>query len=176
MEPPVETPPPAFRRDFERNRPREATTPSYSIEPRSNFSFQTPAGWQAHEQQSEVTVAPPSEYVNGNLANGVIFGVKELNGATFQTGTHRYIRNVLSANSYLKTVGLPENNVFNDVPCITTRLTGWSPQSGANENVVIYTCQRNAQKLFYVVSVNSGPNASRYEEQNSRVIQSISFR
>jgi len=162
--------------------------PRINLEPDSNvvpagpnhtsrkFSFFTPSGWQAYDEQSSTTVAPASEYINGNLSNGVILGLSDLNGTTFEAGTDRYVRGLLSANKYLRRVGRSESSVVNSVPCITTRLNGLSPQTGYTENVAIYTCQRSAQAFFYVVSVNSGPNASRYEEEGSRVIQSISFR
>ena len=140
-----------------------------------NFSFHTPPGWQAHEEHSSVTIAPSGEYLDGNLTNGVIFGLSDLKGASFESGTDRYMRSVLSANKYLRRTGRNETNVFNGIPCNATRLIGQSPQTGHTENVIVYTCQRNTQ-LFYVVNVNSGPNAGRFEEQNNRVIQSIKFR
>jgi len=150
--------------------------PGYNSQPRRSFSFLTPTGWNAYEESSSVTVAAPSEYINGNLANGVIFGLFDLNGASFESGSDRYVRAILSANKYLKRVGRPESSVSNAVPCITTRLGGPSRHTGYTENVVIYTCHRNAQNLLYVVNVTSGPNANRYEVENNRVIQSLNFR
>jgi hypothetical protein len=161
---------------IERKRTGRSSTPSYDLAPSRNFSFFTPLGWRSYEEQTSVTVAPPNEYLNGNLANGVIFGLADLNGKSFESGTDKYVRELLSANKYLTRVGRPESSVFNTVPCITSRLTGPSPQNGYTENVEIYTCQRNAQHLFYVVNVTSGPDPSRYVEENSRVIRSLSFR
>lgn len=149
---------------------------SYTLAPRPSFAYFTPPGWRAFEDQSSITVAPQSEYTNGNLSNGVIFGLSDLNGASFESGTDRYVRGILSANKYLKRIGRSESSVINNVPCITSRLAGPSPQSGYTENVEIYTCQRSAENLFYVVNVTSGPNANLYLQENSRVIQSINFR
>ena len=156
--------------------PDSRTLPAGPNHASRKFSFFTPSGWQAYDDQSSVTVAPASEYINGNLVNGVILGLADLSNTTFEAGTDRYVRGLLSANKYLRRVGRSESSIVNSVPCITTRLNGLSPQTGYTENVAIYTCQRSAQALFYVVSVNSGPNAGRYEEESSRVIQSISFR
>ncbi len=145
-----------------------------TLQPRG-FSFDTPAGWQSYEDRSSVTIARPSEYSNSNLINGVILGMVDLNGASFESGDAKYVRDLISNNKYLKRIGWAESNVVNNVPCITTRLEGESPQTHYLEKVVVYTCKRNAQKLFYVVTVNSGPNANRYDEQNLRITQSISF-
>jgi hypothetical protein len=150
--------------------------PSYTLAPRPSFAYSTPSGWRAFEDQSSITVAPQSEYTNGNLSNGVIFGLSDLNGASFESGTDRYVRGILSANKYLKRIGRSESSVINNVPCITSRLVGPSPHSGYTENVEIYTCQRSAENLFYVVNVTSGPNANLYLQENRRVIQSINFR
>ena len=164
------------RTPIEPTRTRRSAEPSYTLAPRPSFSYFTPSGWRAFEEQSSITVAPQSEYTNGNLANGVIFGLADLNGASFESGTNRYVRGILSANKYLKRIGRSESSVINNVPCITSRLAGPSPQSGYTEHVEIYTCQRSAENLFYVVNVTSGPNANLYLQENSRVIQSISFR
>lgn len=148
---------------------------SNSNSPHRNFSFTTPQGWQTFEDRTSVTVAPPSDYVNGNLTNGVILGMFDLNGSSFESGTEKYARALIANNKYLKRVGWPESNNVNNVPCITNRMEGQSPKTQYIENVVVYTCRRNAQKLFYVVTVNSGPNANRYEDENNRITQSISF-
>lgn len=141
-----------------------------------NFSFNTPSGWQPFEDQTSVTVALPSEYINGDLTNGVILGLFDLNGANFETGTESYVRQLVSNNKYLRRVGWPQNSPVDNVPCVTNRMEGLSPKTRYIENVVVYTCRRSTQKLFYVVTVNSGPNANRYEEENNRITQSISFR
>ena len=146
-----------------------------TLQPRG-FSFDTPQGWQSFEDRSSVTVAQPSEYINGNLTNGVILGLFDLDGGSFESGNEKYVRGLISNNKYLKKIGWGESNVVNNVPCITTRLEGQSPTTNYVEKVIIYTCQRNAQKLFYVVTVNSGPNSNKYEGENSRITQSISFR
>jgi hypothetical protein len=164
------------RTPIESNRTGRSAEPSYTLAPRPSFAYFTPSGWRAFEEQSSITVAPQSEYINGNLANGVIFGLADLNGASFESGTYRYVRGILSANKYLKRIGRSESSVINNVSCITSRLAGPSPQSGYTENVEIYTCQHSAENLFYVVNVTSGPNASQFLQENSRVIQSISFR
>jgi hypothetical protein len=139
------------------------------------FSFAPPTGWQTYEEQSSVTVARPSEYVNADLANGVILGLFDLNGASFETGAESYVRDLISNNKYLKRVGWPESNVVNNVPCITTRMEGQSPKTHHIEKVVVYACKRSTRKLFYVVTVNSGPHSNWYDEQNLRITQSISF-
>jgi hypothetical protein len=139
------------------------------------FSFDTPSGWQTYEEQSSVTVARPSEYVNGDLTNGVMLGLFDLNGASFERGTEAYVRGLNSSNKYLKRVGWPESSVVNNIPCITTRMEGLSPKTQYIENVVVYACKRSTQKLFYVVTVNSGPNANQYEDENRRITQTISF-
>lgn len=141
-----------------------------------NFSFDTPPSWQTYENQSSVTVAQPSEYTDGDLTNGVILGLSQLNNAGFETGTEMYVRGLLLSNKYLKRVGWPESNVVDNVPCITNRMEGQSPKTHYVEKVVVYTCKRSSQQLFYVVTVNSGPDANRYDEQNLRITQSISFR
>jgi hypothetical protein len=123
-----------------------------------------------------VTVARPSEFVNGDLTNGVILGLFDLNGASFERSTEAYVRGLNSSNKYLKRVGWPESNIVNNISCITTRLEGQSPKTQYIENVTVYACKRNPQKLFYVVTVNSGPNANRYEDENRRITQTISFR
>ncbi len=164
------------RTPIEPIRTGRSTDPNYTLAPRPGFAYYTPSGWRAFEEQSSITVAPQSEYMNGNLFNGVIFGLSDLNGASFESGTDRYVRGILSANKYLKRTGRSERSVINSVPCITSRLAGPSPQRGYTENVEIYTCQRSAENLFYVVNVTSGPNANLYLQENSRVIQSISFR
>lgn len=140
------------------------------------FSFATPLGWQSYEDQSSVTVAQPSEYSNGNLTNGVILGLFDLNGGSFEAGNEKYVTGLISNNRYLKRVGWSESDVVNNVPCITTRMEGQSPQTHYFEKVVVYACKRNTQKLFYVVTVNSGPNANQFEGENNRITQSISFR
>lgn len=140
------------------------------------FSFVTPGGWQSYEDQSSVTIAPPSEYVSGDLANGVILGLFNLNNASFETGTETYVRGLVLNNKYLKRIGGPQGNTVDNVPCMINRLEGVSPRTHYVESVVVYTCRRNAQALFYAVTVNSGPYANRYEEENSRITQSISFR
>ena len=163
-------------REFDRGRTPVFIEPRYGSSSPPGFSFHTPQGWQAYNEQSSVTIAPPSEYVNSNLTNGVILGLADLNGKSFDSGSDKYVRGLMSGNKYLRRIGRPESNVFNSVSCITNRLAGVSPQTGYSENVVVYTCQRSAQKLLYVVNVNSGPNASRYEEENGRIIQSFNFR
>lgn len=140
------------------------------------FSFAPPAGWETYDERSSVTVAQPGEYVNGDLTNGVILGLLELNGASFEAGTETYVRELISNNKYLRRVGSPEGNAVDNIPCITTRMEGQSPKSRHVEKVVVYTCKRSMQKLFYVVTVNSGPHSNWYDEQNLRITQSISFR
>jgi hypothetical protein len=140
------------------------------------FTFDTPPGWQTYEERSSVTVAQPSEYVNGDLTNGVILGLFDLNGASFERGTQAYVRGLLSNNKYLKRTEWAESNVVDNVPCITTRLEGRSHKTQYVENVIVYTCRRSTQQMFYVVTVNSGPNANRYEDQNRHITQTISFR
>lgn len=140
-----------------------------------DFSFDTPAGWQSFEKQSSITVAQPSEYINGNLVNGVILGMFDLNNADFDTATETYIRQQMSINKYLGRVGLPESTTYNNVPCVINRMEGHSPITRNVEQVVVYTCKRSPLKVFYVVTVNSGPNAKLYEEVNNRITQSISF-
>jgi hypothetical protein len=149
---------------------------SRSMPQRPSFFFNTPTGWQTYGDQSSVTVAPPSEYVNGDLRNGVILGLFDLNNTSFETGAETYVRQLVSNNKYLRRIGWPQSHIVDNVPCITNRLEGLSPKTRVIENVVVYTCKRNAQKLFYVVTVNSGPNASLYEEANNRITQTISFR
>lgn len=143
---------------------------------RRGFSFVTPTGWQIYEDQSSVTVARPSEYVNSNLTNGVILGLYDLNGGSLETGTEAYVRRLMSINRYLSRVGQPESNVVDNVPCMTARMEGQSPKTQYVEKVVVYACRRNARKLFYVVTVNSGPNAGQYEDENRGITQTISFR
>jgi len=164
------------RTPIEPIRTGRSAEPTFTLSPRPSFAYFTPSGWRAFEAQSSITVAPQSEYTNGNLSNGVIFGLADLNGGSFESGTDRYVRGILSANKYLKRIGRSESSVINTVPCTTSRLAGPSPQTGYTENVEIYTCQRSAENLFYVVNVTSGPNANLYLQENSRVIQSISFR
>lgn len=158
---------PSFAGNSARTRPAPA--------PRG-FSFDTPLGWQAYEDQSSVTLARPSEYRNGDLLNGVILGLYDLNGAGFETGTETYVRALISNNKYLRRIGGAESSLINNVPCITSRMEGESPKTRYVEKVVVYTCRRNSSKLFYAVTVNSGPNAERFEEENGRVTQTISFR
>ena len=122
-----------------------------------------------------MTVAPPSEYINGNLTNGVILGLFNLNYSDFETGTEMYIRQSMSNNTFLRRVGQPQSSTYNGVPCITNRLEGRSPKTHSVEHVVVYTCKRSPVKLFYVVTVNSGASAKWYEEMNNRITQSISF-
>lgn len=141
-----------------------------------SFSFHTPLGWQSYEEQSSVTVAQPGEYTNGNLTNGVILGLADLNNASLESGTENYVRALISNNKYLRRVGWPEGQTVNNVPCMTTRMEGQSPNTRYLEKVVVYTCMRSSQKLFYVVTVNSGPHANQFEGENSRITQSISFR
>lgn len=155
--------------------PGFAGTNSSSDPQQRSFSFSTPSGWQTFEGKTSVTVAPRSEYVNNNLVNGVILGLFDLNNASFESGTETYVRGLLSDNRYLKRVGWPETSVVSSVPCITNRMEGQSPQTHYLEKVVVYTCKRSSLKLFYVVTVNSGPNANQYEEENNRMTQTISF-
>lgn len=166
---------PASREDRSYLTPGFAGSNSNSPHAR-NFSFITPKGWQAFEDKASVTVAPPSDYINGNLTNGVILGLFDLNGVSFESGTETYVRGLISANKYVKRVGWPESSVVDNVPCITTRLEGQSPKTQYVEKVIVYTCKRSAQKLFYVVTVNSGPNANHYDEQNLNITRSVSFR
>lgn len=140
------------------------------------FTFDTPPGWRSYEDQSSVTVARPSEYVNGDLINGVILGSYDLNGSSFESATEMYVRGLVSNNKYVKRVGRPESSVVGYVPCITNRMEGRSPKTQEVEKVVVYTCKRSSKKLFYVVTVNSGANSGWYDEQNLRITQSISFR
>lgn len=156
---------PGFAGDYLRSAPHQR-----------GFAFTPPAGWQTFEDQSSVRVARPSEYVNGDLINGVILGLFDLDGASFEKGTELYVRGLMSNNKYLKRVGRPESNVVDNVLCITTRMEGQSPKTQYVEKVVVYTCRRSAHKLFYVVTVNSGPYSNWYDEQNLRITQSISFR
>lgn len=141
-----------------------------------DFSFATPDGWQRHEGQSSVTVAPPSGYVDGNLTNGVILGLFPLTNVSFEKSTEAYVKQLISGNKYLKRVGPPESNNIQGVPCITNRFEGVSPRTRELERVVVYTFRRNALNLFYVDTVNSGPNANGYEIENGRITQSINFR
>jgi hypothetical protein len=168
---PTETETPGFTRD---STPMSTVRRSKAVA--RDFSYHTPRGWRAYEDGSSVTVARPSEYVNGNLSNGVVFGLADLNGASFASGADKYVRDMLSANTYLKQVGSAETNSGTMVSCITKRFAGLSPQTAQTEDVVVHTCRRNAQKLLYVVSVTSGPNSSRHEDENNSVIQSLSFR
>lgn len=140
------------------------------------FSFDTPPGWQTYEDQASVTVAQPSEYTDGNLTNGVILGLSDLNSAGFEAGAEAYVRGLLSNNKYLKRIGWPERNVVDNVPCVTSRMEGLSPKTHYTEKVVVYACRRSSQQLFYVVTVNSGPDANRYDEHNLHITQSVSFR
>lgn len=140
------------------------------------FSFDTPSGWQSYEDQSSVTVARPSEYTNGDLSNGVILGLSELNSAGFETGAETYVRGLLSSNKYLKRARRSESNVVDNVPCIMNRMEGQSPKTHYVEKIVVYTCRRSSQQMFYLVTVNSGPDANLYDEQNLRITQSINFR
>ncbi len=123
-----------------------------------------------------MTVALPSEYIKGNLTNGVILGLFDLKSASFENGTETYVRQLAATNKYLIRVGQPESNIVDNVPCITNRMEGQSPKTHNAEHVVVYTCKRNAMKLFYVVTVNSGLNARQYEEENNGITRSISFR
>jgi hypothetical protein len=173
---PPETSAPSRGGDAMYLNPGIAGANSRSMPQRPSFFFNTPSGWQTYGDQSSVTVAPPSEYVNGDLRNGVILGLFDLNNTSFETGTETYVRQLVSNNKYLRRVGSPQSSIVDNVPCITNRLDGLSPKTSDVENVVVYTCRRNAQKLFYVVTVNSGRNSNRYEEENSRITQSISFR
>lgn len=172
----AETTTPGTREDRRYLNPDFTGNNSRSKAQQRSFSFNTPAGWQIFEDQSSVTVAPPNEYINGNLTNGVILGLFDLNNASFETGTETYVRQLISNNKYLRRVGSIESNIVDNVPCITNRMEGLSPKSQYVEEVVVYTCRRSTQKLFYVVTVNSGPNAKWYEEENGRMTHSISFR
>jgi len=174
--PPTETTERGHVEDGRRLTPGVAGDSSRIASTERGFSFDTPPGWQTYENQSSMTVARPSEYIDGNLTNGVILGLFDLNGASFESGTEMYVRGLISNNKYVKRVGWPESNVVSNVPCITNRMEGRSPKTSYVEKVVVYTCQRSPQKLFYVVTVNSGPDAGRYDEQNLRITQSISFR
>lgn len=150
-----------------------ASTPAAG---RLSFSYATPPGWQSYEGQRSVTVALPGEYVNGDLANGVILGLLDLNNAGFEAATETYVRETIVNNKYLRRIGGPQSDAVDGVPCIINRMEGLSPKTHYVESVVAYTCRRSPQELFYVVTVNSGPYAGRYEEENSRITQSISFR
>jgi len=144
------------------------------VEPK-NFSFSTPVGWQRYADKSSVTVALPSEYINGNLTNGVILGLFEMKNANFEQGTETFVRQLVANNNYFNRFGYAESSVVNGIKCLTNRMQGQSPKTGYLEHAVVYTCQRNTAQLFYVVTVNSGPNANRYEEDNNRITQSISL-
>jgi hypothetical protein len=174
--PPAETPVPGSGEDGNYLNPGIAGTGSRSAPGQRSFSFNTPVGWQTYRKQSSVTVAPPNEYIGDNLTNGVILGLFDLNGASFESGTETYVRGLVSNNKYLRRVGRPESGIVDNVPCITNRMEGQSGKTGYVEKVVVYTCRRSAERLFYVVTVNSGPNSNRYDEQNLRIAQSISFR
>ena len=100
--PPTETTAPGAREDERYLTPGFAGTSSSSVPEQRSFSFNTPSGWQAFEGQASVTVAPPSEYINGNLINGVILGLFNLNGTSFEKGTETYVRGLISENKYLK--------------------------------------------------------------------------
>jgi hypothetical protein len=150
------------------------TTPAPTSE-QPRFLFTTPVGWQRYDSLSSVTVAPSSEYVNGNLTNGVMLGLFDLKYEDFLTGTERYVRQLMSVNKYFRRIGAPESSSYNGVPCLTIRMQGQSPKTKYIEQAVVYTCKRSPTQLFYVVTVNSGPNASRFDEVNVRITQSIRF-
>ena len=141
-----------------------------------NFSFTIPAGWQRYDDISSVTLARPTEYLNGNLVNGVILGLYDVSTTTFEKGAAKYVSDLISGNKYLKRVAPAENNVVDGIPCMINRLAGHSPKSGYDEEVFVYACKRSASKIFYLVTVNSGPNGKQYEDENNRIARGISFR
>lgn len=141
-----------------------------------NFSFTIPSGWQRYDNVSSVTLARQDQYTSGNLLNGVILGLYDVSTSNFEKGAARYASDLISQNKYLKPVTFPENTVVDGVSCIVNRLAGRSPKSGYDEQVVVYACKRSPIKMFYLVTVNSGPNSTQFDQYNESIARSLSFR
>jgi hypothetical protein len=140
-----------------------------------NFSFSIPSGWQRYDEISSVTLAAPNEYLYGNLTNGVILGLYDMSTVSFEKGAEKYVKELMSNNKYLKRVSSPEGSVVDGIPCMVNRLAGQSPKSGYAEQVVVHACKQSEIKIFYLVTVISGPNVDRYDNDNNRIAQSIVF-
>ncbi|MDX6613584.1 MAG: hypothetical protein QOD75_2770 [Blastocatellia bacterium] len=172
---PVESTPKAFDTNAY---PRLSRSPSSDLNQPSthlNFSFVAPLGWQRFDDIGSVTLAPSSQYSGGSLTNGVILGLFDFSSSTFEKGAEKHLQELKSANKYLKRIGGPVSETVDGVPCVTNRLAGVSPKSSYTEQVVVYACKRSPIKLFYLITVNSGPNAAQYEEQNIGISRSITF-
>lgn len=137
------------------------------------ISLNYPSNWRALEEQSQVWFAPEGAYGNQGITHGALIGIYQTRNNNLGNATEEYVRGILQANPYLRQRSGFSRSYIGNRQGYATVLEGRSPVTGRNEIATVHTTQLSNGSLFYVVTVAPENEASAYNDDFRRMLNSI---
>ena len=142
----------------------------------SFFRLGVPENWRELGGQNSVTFAPDGAYSQqGEFTHGMMVGVAPAQSRNLRAASDEFLRGLLQGgNSYLRPQsGSYQRASIGGRSALAMPLSGRSPLTGQNENVVVYTTQLRDGSVFYVVTVAPQSDYNSFSRAFSNVLRSI---
>jgi len=164
----------------------QSSAPSGSMKAFShnNYKISYPDNWQVYgDQNSSVTIAPPSGVSESAIANGVMINVyqPEDSHSSLDQATHELLASLRQSNSDLRAIGNDDDIRINGVSGKSLDLIGNSPiqdQQGhpIKERDWLVTFKRSDGTLLYLVFVSPDKDFSSIRPTFEQMLKSVQLR
>jgi hypothetical protein len=147
----------------------------------NNYKISYPDNWQVYgDQNSSVTIAPPSGVSENAIANGVMINVyqPEESNASLDQATHELVASLRQSNSDLRAIGNDDDIRSNGVSGKSLDLIGNSPiqdQQGhpIKERDWLVTFKRSDGTLLYLVFIAPDKDFSSMRPTFEQMLKSL---
>jgi len=163
--------------------PAQSSAPSRATKTfaHNNYKISYPDNWQVYgDQNSSVTIAPPSGVSENAIANGVMINVyqPEDSHSSLDQATHDLLASLRQSNSDLRAIGNDEDVRVNGISGKSLDLIGNSPlpdQQGhaAKERDWLVTFKRNDGTLLYLVFIAPDKDFSSMRPTFEQMLKSL---
>lgn len=137
------------------------------------FRVGVPTNWQEFPGNSDVTLAPDGAYGSQGITHGAMIGVFQAQGNGLRNSTDVFVRGLLGSNNYLRQRSGVVQTYVGGNQGYSSSLTGRSPITNRNENVVVYTAELRDGRVFYMITVAPESESYRYNTTFQTMLNSI---
>jgi hypothetical protein len=149
-----------------------------------NYQISYPDNWQVYgDQNSSVTIAPPSGVSANAIANGVMINTytPEESDTSLDTATHELLNSLRQSNAELRAIGNDEDIRINGVAGKSLDLIGSSPiqdQQGKaiKERDWLVTVKRSDGSLLYLVFISPDKDFSAMRPEFEKMLKSLQLK
>ena len=147
----------------------------------NNYKISYPDNWQVYgDQNSSVTIAPPSGVSENAIANGVMINAyqPEESNASLDQATHELLNSLRQSNADLRAIGNDEDIRINGIAGKSLDLIGSSPikdQQGTaiKERDWLVTVKRSDGSLLYLVFISPDKDFSAVRPTFEQILKSL---